>query len=158
MGVDNSYKIDVEGLAAFQRALRAAGPEVVLALKAANFTAAQTIVDASIRSARSQGGVAAHAFVAGSIRAQAQQRNASITLNGGKRSAHPEILGAEFGSLRYHQFHSWRGNRYTPDLWDDGGAGYVLMPTIRAERERVLATYLEMVTGVLRFAFPDKIS
>lgn len=146
--------IQIEGLAAFQRELAASVPAMAASLKACNLAAAQMIEKGAVESARAIGSTAAHAFVEGeSIRARGQARGASVTLYG--QGSHPEIFGAEFGANQYAQFKPWRGNQFTPDLWDDGGAGYVLMPTIRAKRDEVLALYREAVWNSVRFAFPE---
>jgi hypothetical protein len=58
-------------------------------------------------------------------------------------------MGAEFGSIQYHQFRHWRGN--------SDFAGYFLWPTVRTfrDQEMVKAWYQKVYTAAIRPIFPD---
>jgi hypothetical protein len=146
--VASDYKVDIEGLGDFQKALRALGPEFPKQLTKVNKEIATSVADAAKASARGQGGVAAKA--AGSIRSGAEQRSGFVRIDSTGR--YPFALGAEFGSLRYHQFKHWRGNQWTPSGGD--GVGYFLHPTIRAKQSEILERYEKALDDLAKHAFP----
>lgn len=60
----------------------------------------------------------------------------------------PYDFGAEYGSYRYRQFQTWRGN--------GEDAGYFFWPAIREFRERGMEkAYLRAVWKEVKKAFPD---
>lgn len=85
------------------------------------------------------------------ISASGTQRRAAIRLNA---SRYPDAFGQEFGSKRYRQFLPWRGNQWNAD-GPTSGPGYVVHPTIRAERETIRETYGDYVMDAFREAFPE---
>jgi hypothetical protein len=113
--------IRIEGLADFQRAVRAAGPRFARELRNANRDAAETVADTARARARSLGGMQARA--ATTIKARGEQRYAKLTLGDAR---HPEALGANFGAYHdrirntrrgiqagWNQFPEWGGNQFT---------------------------------------------
>jgi len=64
----------------------------------------------------------------------------------------PDAFGQEFGAFRFSQFLPWRGNASESTWLDSGGAGYALFPTIRDQKEQILAEYLDQVDQGLREA------
>lgn len=145
----SDYKVDIEGLRDFQKALRTLGPEWPKKLTQTNREIAKMVADSAQLSARSQGGVAAKA--AGSIRAGAEQRSGFVRINA--TGKYKFALGAEFGSFRYHQFKTWRGNQWT----DSGGngVGYFLHPTIRAKQAEIKERYGKALEILAKEAFPN---
>lgn len=161
---DSSTQVDVIGLRDFQRELRKMGPAFPKKLRQQNYKIAKKVENRSKRKAQSLGGTKAKAAV--SIRAVAEQRNASIRLDGRK---HPYALGAEFGTKRmtkgerlpggqrgprkfYGGFGPWRGNQW--QAWGNSGVGYFLHPTIRDMREEIMDDYSDMVKRLAAEAFP----
>lgn len=49
--------------------------------------------------------------------------------------------------LGWNQFQEWRGA--------GDGAGYAIFPTIRDNRERIMAAYMDEIDRLVRPAFPD---
>lgn len=132
----------VIGLKAFVAELKAVSPEFARELSAVNREIARLVRDEATSAASGQGGVAGH--VAPSIRASGTQRSASVTLGG---DDYPMAMGAEFGSIRFHQFKAWRGN--------DTGAGYFVYPTIREHADDIEKMIMDGFTRVADHAFPD---
>lgn len=122
----------------------------------------------------------AHKRVADSVVQEARPRMAGLPVGGAANTAatmraalsgigarisfggkNPWDMGVEFGAHRnvprnvtggrqmlgWNQFQDWRGA--------GGDSGYALFPTIRDQRERIMATYLDEIDRLLRPAFPD---
>lgn len=124
--------IRVQGLGEFRRDLKAMGPGMEKGVKDANVELSVKATTKARARAQALGSTAAH--VAGTIRPIKRLRAAGVSLG---NAAHPEALGAEFGSFQYRQFQPWRGNGM--------GAGYFLYPTIRSMEREVKDTYLNLV-------------
>lgn len=145
--------VTVEGLIPFQKELRAANAAFPRLLRVANKEAAEMVAEEARRNASSQGGAARK--TAPSIKALAQQRNASVKIGG---KAYPYALGAEFGAIVYKQFKPWRGNQHNMPSgisFDEQTTGYFLYPAIRAKRGEVMDAYGELVNKAMDKAFPD---
>jgi len=141
MPVQRGESVRVVGLSEFLADLKAMDWDTDVLTKAAK-EAATMVLKAAQSMAGSEGGVAAHA--AKSMRASAGRKSASILLGGGD---HPEAAGAEFGSIRFHQFKPYRGN--------SSGAGYFLYPSIRARTDEVVQIFSTAVERLISRAFPD---
>ncbi len=146
--------IQVDGLKDFQKDLRAANRDFPKQLRVAGKDAAEIVAGRTRSSYARRGGVAPK--VARSVKAMGEQRGASVKI-GGKRF--PFALGAEFGGGKYRkgrpsprggyttQFPPWRGNGL--------GAGYSLMPTIRASQEEIVDQYADALDAIAKRCFPD---
>jgi len=142
MAVQKGESIRVLGLREFQAELKALEGNWPRELTRAAKEAASLVLGAAQSAAAGQGGVAGHA--AKSLRVTGGQRSASIWLGG---DDHPEALGAEFGSIRFHQFKPYRGNA--------AGAGYFLYPSLRQQQPAVLDVYSAALERLFARAFPD---
>lgn len=131
-------RIEVDGLRDLQRELRALDASWPKELRLANKEAAEVVADATRASFASRPGVAPK--VAASVKALAQQRNASVRV-GGKRW--PYAMGATFGARRFKQFPPFKQG------------GYSLFPQIKSERAKVVEVYGDAVDRLVRRAFPD---
>lgn len=113
--------VRIEGLADLQRVTRAAGPQFVKQLRAANKAAADTVARLAVQRATGLGGVAARAVK--TLRARGEQRYATLTLGDKRR---PEALGGNFGAYHdrlrstargtvrgWNQFAPFGGNQFT---------------------------------------------
>ena len=130
-------QVDVSGIDALRRALKAAGEGAEKELAKAHKTVAGDIVADAKARARSLGGVAAKS--AGAVKASGTQRRAAVTLSASSR--YPFALGAEFGSKQYRQFRAWRGA--------GPGSGYFLWPAADEGLERAAELYLEVVGDLI---------
>lgn len=139
--------ITIQGLNEFSRALKATGAKAPAAMKAANRKVALRLVVAARTKAASLRGVARKASM--SLRVSVAANYAAVA-GGGRRW--PYFYGAEFGSKRYKQFESWRGNQWGG--WS-GGPGYFLNPSIREQAENAIQEYWDEVDEITRDAFPD---
>lgn len=137
-----SDKVDIQGLAQLQKALRDVDPELAKQLRIRQKSIAEDIVDKATARGDSLGGVAAKSTQA--LKAKGEQRNAKVILDAQR---FPWALGGEFGGLGYRQFKPWRGNRYTDPLGQD--VGYFLHPTLRDERDHIIHEYEAMVDDLL---------
>lgn len=63
----------------------------------------------------------------------------------------PFFFGAEFGSKRYGQFKPWRGNQSANPF--EGGAGYFLFPSFRADEEDYLTSFRKGVLDMVSDTF-----
>ena len=133
----------IEGLDDFRKELRSVDGKWNRELGAASFEVASFVVADAEQAAQGLGGVAAYAAAHGGLKPSRAATAARITLGGPQA---PMELGAEFGSIQYHQFKPWLGA--------DEEAGYVLFPTIRRDRDRIGDTYLDLLEKVARAAFP----
>lgn len=164
-GPSEPVSVDVIGLRQFQRELKKLGPEFPKKLKEQNYLIASGITAKAKAKARSLGYKARSAEA---MSARAEQRYASVRLDGSKRGKFPFALGDEFGTKKRTQgaripvnsrgprkykggFGPWRGNQWT--AWGSSGVGYFLHPTIRAEREQIMRDYERMIERVARDAF-----
>lgn len=138
MAETGGERIEVVGLRDFQRALRQAGNDFPKELRQANKDAADIVAEGTRRALLSRSGVAPK--VAPSVRALAQQRNASVKIGGAR---YPYAMGANFGSVRYKQF----PKPTKPD--------YALYRTIEARRDEVVDAYGDAIERLARRAFPD---
>lgn len=133
-------KIEVVGLRDLQKELRAIDKDFPKELRLANKEAAQVVADATRASFASRGGVAPK--VAASVKALAQQRNASVKIGGAR---FPYALGSEFGG---------RARRTTQQFPPFQKGGYSLFPTVKDKREEVIKVYDEAIDRLLARAFP----
>lgn len=129
--------VKVTGLVELNKALKALGPEVQKELKAANFEVGDMVAGDARSIALGLGGVAAK--VAPSIKATKTAVGAAVSFGG---AAYPFAGGAEFGSLRFKQFKTWRGN--------GSDAGYFLYPAIRQDADQIETTYVERIDDIMR--------
>ncbi len=134
--------IRVDGLRELSRALKTMDKELGKDLQKANKSAATLVASHAAAAAYSLGGVAGH--VAPSLKASAGRQSASVSGGG---AAYPMFGGAEFGSIRFHQFQPWRGS--------DSDAGYFLYPTIRRDVDQIVELYAEALDNLLGKAFPE---
>lgn len=148
MAAPETITVEVQNLNRLRAALRRAGPGLVEQVKATNYAVANTVAQSARTMASSQGGAAAK--TAPSIRALKTSAASKVSLGG---SRYPYAYGAEFGSLRYKQFKSWRGNQWS--AWGNSGVGYFLHPTIRAQREQIMKTYGDSIEQIMLAAFPS---
>ena len=132
-----SQGVKVTGLAELNKALKALGPEVQSELKAAHFEVGSMVADDAKSIAYGLGGVAAK--VAPSIKATKAAAGAAVSFGG---AAYPFAGGAEFGSLRYKQFKTWRGS--------GSDAGYFVYPAIRQDADQIETTYVERIDDLMR--------
>jgi hypothetical protein len=156
----------VQGLAEMQRTLRGAGPQLGRLLGRAHKTIAERYVAAPARTlGASLGRGHVHLARAGVISGRGTAKDATIRLNAAGR--YPDAMAQEFGALTGHifskkktpniygQFPAWRGNA-SETTWMEGtdGAGYALFPTIRANRQRIMNEYLDVIDQTFREVFP----
>lgn len=130
-------RIEVLGLRDLQRELRALDRTLPRELRKANLEAAEAVADATRASFASRPGVAPK--VAASVKALAQQRNASVRIGGAK---YPYALGSNFGSHRFKQF--------PPPVSPD----HSLYKSIRAKRDKIKDTHLDAIDRLAKRAFP----
>lgn len=140
--------VEVHGLKEFNKALKEADKKYSKELRAANVAASRRVVTRAKAIAAMRGGVAAKA--ATSLRALASVKGAQIKLGGDR---YPYALGAEFGSLQFRQFPTWRGNQWV--AWGTSGVGYFLHPAIRDQYDEIVEEYGEAIDRIMRDAFPD---
>lgn len=145
--IQSNAGIEIVGLTDFTRALKVACEQAPKAMKEANYEVADLLVKAAKARARNEPGVAGKA--SRSLRASRTAAYASIRGGGGR---YPYFYGAEFGSKRYGQFQSWRGNQWGG--WN-GGPGYFLHPAIRAEGPKAIEKYMEKIDALTAEAFPN---
>ena len=131
-------RIDVVGLRDFQRELRALDTAWPRELRKANKDAAEVVATATRASFTSRPGVAPK--VAPSVKAQARQRNASVTIGGAR---YPFAFGSNFGSKRFKQF--------PPPAKPD----HSLYRSIEAEGEDVVDAYEAALNRLAAKAFPS---
>jgi hypothetical protein len=81
---------------------------------------------------------------ASAVKHQADQKGASLVL---RYAPHPYAAGVEFGSHRYRQFRSWRGNQFT--VTPGSSTGYVVQDAIRATLPKVEATLIGELTRTI---------
>lgn len=133
---DMDVRVDVQGLAEFRRELRRVDAELPDRLKAANVELAGHVVAGAQGRAGTVSRMAAKA--AESLRPARTVGGAAVYLG---NAATPFAMGAEFGSVRFRQFEPWRGS--------GGGAGYFLYPEIRAQRDRIIERYRQVLDELL---------
>lgn len=142
MPTDRSQAVRVEGLAAFQKALKALDENLPRELTKANKEAAEFVADRARTRAQALGGVAAKS--APSLKAAAEQRRSKINLGGAR---YPFALGAEFGGQRRpttQQFPPWTGK-----------TGRFLYPTIRDTEQEFMDVYERAIDQLMHAAFPQ---
>lgn len=142
MPTDKSRAIRVEGLADFQRELKALDSKLPRELAKANKDAAELVASHARSRASGLGSVAAKA--APSIKAAAEQRRSKVTLGGPQ---YPYALGAEFGGQGRPTTMQFQPHR--------GREGYFLYPTIRDDRDEFMDAYERAIDQVMRAAFPS---
>jgi len=135
-------KLDIIGLREFNAELRRLDTTLPKAVRELNFTIASDVATKATSVAESLGGVARK--VAPSLKALAQQARAQVKLGGPQ---YPMAMGAEFGSVQFHQFKAWRGS--------GAGAGYFLYPTVQAKKVELVPRYRSMLDQVTKPAFPQ---
>lgn len=134
--------VKVHGLAELNKALKAIGPDAQRDLKEASREVAGFVASGARAAAYAQGGVAAH--VAPSIAPVGGVSGAGVAFGGAR---YPMAGGAEFGSIRYKQFKSWRGS--------DSGAGYFVYPAIRQDSDRIVDEFTDAVQKIINRRFPE---
>lgn len=134
---DRSAGVQVEGLRALNRSLRAMGKEQQAELKKVGLDVAEFVAQDAKGLAALLGGVAQKA--AESIRPQGWTTGAGVSFGG---AGYPFAAGAEFGAYRYKQFKPWRGS--------DSDAGYFLYPAIRQDVDRIQEAYEEGLNRVIK--------
>lgn len=137
-----SGTVKVDGLVELNRALKALGPEAQKELKDASRRVADFVAKDAASAAHSIGGVAAH--VAPSIKPVGGVSGAGVAFGG---ASYPMAGGAEFGSLRFHQFKPWRGN--------SSDAGYFVYPSIRQDADRIETEFADAVDDIIKRRFPQ---
>ena len=136
--------VRIEGLRDLTRDLSKAGGKVSKAMPEANQRVAHDLVVKPARSKASGQPGASGKLAQTGIRAARRARAAVVVIGGTKSSEW--ALGAEFGSKRYRQFQPFRGNQW------EGLPGYVVQPTIRENKPRIEAEYLDTVYDTVRKA------
>lgn len=132
-------KIRVTGLKELRKGLKEADATFPKQLQKANKGIAAELVPEA-RSRMAGHSPSAGSRAAGTIRALASGTRAQLA--GGSNSV-PWYMGHEWGSNRFAQFPA----RNT--------GGNALYPTIKANRERMIERYGEMLDELLRSAFPE---
>ncbi len=134
--------VQVEGLVELQKALRELDKSFPRIISVASKRTAELV---ATRAKDRAGGVSKMAAKAAeSIVAKGEQRGASVKFGSARV---PFAMGAEFGSIAFHQFPAWRGSGHT--------AGYFLFPTIRASATESLALFERELDAALREQFPE---
>lgn len=148
MAVDPARQVRVDGLRDLQKALRQADKDFPKELRKANLGAAEVVAQETRQSFLSRPGVAPK--VALTVRAVAQQRNASVKIGGELKGRSPKAIGAQtamgsnFGTIgRFPQFPPVK----KPD--------YSLYTSIYAKRAEVLDTYDDALGKLTKKAFPN---
>lgn len=134
--------VEVHGLDDFRRELRRLADDLPRELADANHQVATLVANEAQQRA---GGVSRGARKAAESLSAARTQAAAKVRMGGAR--YPFAAGFEFGSIRYPQFPPWRGSGET--------AGYWLYPSIRANNDRIVDMYGELLDGITRRAFPN---
>ncbi len=134
--------VEVQGLDDFRRELRRLGSDLPRELADANFQVASLVTQRA--KARASGASRGARKSAESLSAARTQATAKVRMGG---SRYPFAAGFEFGSIRYPQFPAWRGS--------GEGAGYWLYPTIRAENDRIIDIYGDLIDAIAARAFPN---
>lgn len=142
MAISGADTVRLTGLSELRKELKKLDGEWTSELKTANFSVAADIVVPTAKSKASS--TRAGSAVVSSIRAAKAAKAAIVSLGG---SRVPWAAGFEFGSLKYHQFPTWRGN--------GDGAGYFLWPTIREKKPEIIDRYLELLEKITSRAFPS---
>lgn len=133
-----SEGVRVTGLNELNRALRdLGGREFQKELKDAGKKIADGVASDARGIAYSLGGVAAK--TAPSIKSAAGFTSAGVSFGG---SGYPFAAGAEFGSVKYKQFRSWRGS--------GSGAGYFIYESIRDNSDDIVTEYEAAADVILR--------
>jgi hypothetical protein len=134
--------VEVHGLDDFRRELRKLADDLPRELTDANFQVA-TLVSQDAKQ-RASGVSRGARKSAESLSAARTQAAAKVRMGG---SRYPFAAGFEFGSIRYPQFPAWRGSGPT--------AGYWLYPSIRANNDRIVDMYGDLLDRITREAFPN---
>ena len=129
--------IRVRGDEQAAKALDQLGDDLDNELLQASDAVAQNVEQVASGKARGLGGVAAKSAPALSTNRDADA--ASVVLDG---DAYPFALGAEFGSIAYPQFETWRGSE----------GGYFLYPAIRETEDRNVQTFVDAVDELIHRA------
>jgi hypothetical protein len=145
--VGGRSNVEIRGLRDFQRGLREIDPKAPAALRKGLKTVAEVVAEAARSKASSSGGVLAKS--AESIKAQAQQRQASISWGSARQ---PFAVGAILGAIRYKQFDTWRGNS-----WEVGVAGTgprAVNDAIADKEEAIVEGVGDVIEELASSAFP----
>lgn len=135
-GLGTGARFYIVGFDKWVRELGVTPRNVKLAERAFLTIAAATVMNWAKENARDEGSVMAKAA------RDVRTAGPGVVRYGGR----PYDMGAEFGSYRYRQFQTWRGNG------DD--AGYFLWPAIRKFRDKeMMNTWLQETWGALSEAF-----
>ena len=149
-GGRNATRID--GLAEFQRALRAAGADWAKELRAQNKAAAAEVVEGGKRELTSTGHpVLRHVAGLKALKAKGESRYAVVVIDArAKRNA--MALGAELGSEAYRQFPA-----YNEAAWRQGlpTGGYGAHEAIREDIDDIRDGYGDRLESLYRQAFPS---
>lgn len=138
-------RVEVHGLADFQRELRKADATLKAELASLNQRVAQRIVDDVQPTSPQQ------AKVSKGIKA-AKQFKAAVVSTANTR-ANPFAVGAFFGARRYKQFQPWIGNQWDPG--DSVAASYGVPHSIAKHLEDIVDMYGDGIEEIAAKAFPD---
>lgn len=150
--------LQINGLDAFRRGLRAMGAELAREVtKALKAGVERTVVPEARRRAEAKGSV--HRKAAPAIRAASTASSAKLAIGGLQRF--PFAEGAFFGAKKYRQFPPWVGNQ-AEDAWPVGvmaegpGQGpYAINPAIAATAEPLEEAVWEAIEDLAgRTAYP----
>lgn len=150
MPVDRSGSATIQGLADFQRELKAADLKLPRMMGVASKEAADIVASDARGRADMVSRLAAKAGA--SVKAVASQLAAKVTLGGPN---FPFAMGAEFGAKKFAQFEVWRGNRHREGIEPGSGVGYFLYPAIRSKSDEAVNRYALGLDRIMRQVFPD---
>ncbi|MBB5804655.1 type III secretion system FlhB-like substrate exporter [Saccharothrix ecbatanensis] len=137
-----AYVIGANGFRRLRKDLKQMDDKAPKQLAKVNKSIAQHVVELAKAKASSLGGVANKAAPA--LSASGSGSSVAVFL---KKTTRPYAFGAEFGSKKYKQFKPWRGNNSSDAF--EGGPGYFLFPTIRANKSEIEQKWLEAVNKLL---------
>ena len=145
-------RIQVDGLVQLQRELRALDKSWPRALRLANKSAAE-VVATETRDNFASGRGSSRKVVA-TVKALAQQRNASVKIGGGRSVGGAVALGNEFGGGKYGPGNPTARGGHTTQFPPFKKSGYALYPAIASTRAEVVEVYGDALDDLTRQAFP----
>lgn len=178
MAVNRAARVEVKGANELRRALRDMGDrQLMRELGKLHQDVARYVVRKAQAKASGQGRQASRA-AREALKPMRTQSAARVVLANTARV--PYALGAEFGAKQdqrrrvvrrgplaegetpagarfmqgWNQFRPWAGNAFSSGV-DGGSGGYWLFPTIRAERDSIIDTYVDAVDAFVDKTLPD---